>query len=161
MMQKYKWLLLISGIVLSCKNDQEKDNTTTPQETTVKQAETKSQMVKNDLTGEMQKRTEWTEIKKVSIAEAKNLAKQGYKFLDIRLPSEIERGKIDGALEMNVKSYDFQHNVNKMERDVKLIVYCSTGNRSALASKLFSTLGFTNVVEMPGGYSEWRTTENK
>jgi len=102
-----------------------------------------------------------SEIKQVTIAEAKKLSKQGYKFLDIRTPVEIERGKIKGAIEMNVKSFDFQHKVNEMDRDVKLIVYCSAGNRSALASKLFSALNFQNVVEMPAGYSGWRTSENK
>lgn len=150
------------GMVLSCKNNNKADSQAAkPQETAIKKEKTQPKTVLNELTGQEEQRIEATEIKKVSIAEAKSLAKQGYKFLDIRTPKEIERGKIKGAMEMNLRGFDFQHNVNKMERDVKLIVYCSAGNRSATASKLFSTLGFTNVVEMPGGYSAWRTEENK
>ncbi|MBT8231874.1 MAG: rhodanese-like domain-containing protein [Saprospiraceae bacterium] len=105
-----------------------------------------------------QNRIKGTDIKQVTVHEAKKLGSEGYQFLDVRTEEEIARGKIEGAIEMSVKAYDFQHKVNQMDRDIKLIVYCSAGNRSALAAKLFGILEFTNVVEMPGGYSEWRTT---
>jgi rhodanese-related sulfurtransferase len=157
-MEKYVWLLLISVLVISCKNDAIKGQAAKEQEKTINQSDPNTQKINPS---EIQESPSRSEIKKVSIAEAKALAKQGYKFLDIRLPEEIERGKIEGAIELNIKSYDFQHKVNELDRNIKLIVYCSAGNRSAVASKLFSILEFTNVVEMPGGYSEWRTTENK
>ena len=149
---------------ISCKNDKKasqpvKEETKTQATSTTNPTE-ESNIMRGVAHSQPQQKFEGTVIRKVSVEEAEKLAQQGYQFLDIRTKDEIERGKIKDAMEMNVKAYDFQSKVNLMERDIKLIVYCSAGNRSALASKLFSTLGFTNVVEMPGGYSEWRTKHN-
>jgi len=97
-----------------------------------------------------------TEVPKVSIEEAIELSKQGYRFVDCRTPKEIANGKIDGALEMNVRSYTYADIIrDSLNQDNKLILYCQAGVRSALAAKLFSELEYPYVVDMTGGYEEW------
>lgn len=97
-----------------------------------------------------------TEVPKVTIEEAIELSKQGYRFVDCRTPKEIADGKIEGALEMNVRSYTYAEIIkDSLNQDDKIIVYCQAGVRSALAAKLFSELEFPNVVDMTGGYEEW------
>lgn|GEM_PF-609822 len=153
-------LIVFVGLFLSCKDSTKNESqAANSSETSIKEIKAPSETVVNDITGIEEQKIPRTTIEKVTVEEAKKLAQQGYKFLDIRTPAEIKRGKIKDAMELDVKSYKFQSDVNLMARDAKLIVYCSAGNRSALASKLFSTLGFTNVVEMPGGYMEWITKE--
>jgi len=97
-----------------------------------------------------------TEVPKVTIEEAIELSQQGYRFVDCRTPKEIADGKIEGALEMNVRSYTYADVIrDSLYQDDKLILYCQAGVRSALAAKLFSELGYPNVVDMTGGYEQW------
>ena len=104
-----------------------------------------------------QLRESYTEVKKVSISEAKTLAKkEGYTFIDLRTPGEIEKGKIEGAIEINMKSPNAIDKVFELPRENKYILYCKSGGRSGTAAKLFSQYGFTNTVDMTDGYSGWK-----
>lgn len=151
--------------LFSCKGDKPSQNTSakTPAKTQVKSTakpDKKSMEPTNMTNLEADNEVIGVDIHKVTVAQAKQLVKEkGYRFLDIRTPKEIERGKIDGAMEINIKTYNFQQQIDKLSRNSKLIVYDSAGNRSALAAKLFSILGFSEVVEMPGGYSAWTEAE--
>ncbi|MGC6497121.1 MAG: rhodanese-like domain-containing protein [Candidatus Puniceispirillaceae bacterium] len=40
--------------------------------------------------------------------------------------------------------------------DHKLILFCASGMRSALATKTLKDMGMTNVVDMEGGFTEWK-----
>ncbi len=112
-------------------------------------------------TPETQNEYKKTEVKKVTVAEAIALAKQGYQFVDLRTPKEIAEGKIEGALEMDVKSPRFIIDAKNLDSESKLILYCQSGTRSSLAAKLFSEIQFPNVVDMTGGYSAWVDYNNK
>jgi len=102
-----------------------------------------------------------TNVPKVSIKEAIRLhEKEGYRFVDLRTPKEIADGKIEDALEIDVKSYDWLTGVKKLDPNDKLILYCQAGTRSALAAKLFSELEFHYVVDMTDGYSGWKKYHN-
>ncbi len=46
-----------------------------------------------------------------------------------------------------------------MER--KLVLYCGTGGRSALAAKTLFDMGYLDVVSLAGGYAAWKAAENK
>ena len=37
----------------------------------------------------------------------------------------------------------------------KLVVFCGSGGRSALASKTLKDMGFHNVVHIAGGFTAW------
>ena len=40
--------------------------------------------------------------------------------------------------------------------DRRIIVYCGTGGRSALAAKTLMDMGFSDVASLAGGYAAWR-----
>ncbi len=40
--------------------------------------------------------------------------------------------------------------------DRRIILYCGTGGRSALAAKTLLDMGFTDVASLAGGYAAWR-----
>ena len=40
--------------------------------------------------------------------------------------------------------------------DKKLILFCASGLRSALAVKTLQEMGMKNVLDMEGGFTEWR-----
>jgi len=80
-------------------------------------------------------------------------------ILDVREPSEHAEGCLHkainiprGVLEFKINNHpEFQYN-----QDAKIIVYCQSGGRSALATEVLGKLGFSNVVNMSGGFSSWK-----
>ena len=77
-------------------------------------------------------------------------------FVDIRPPDEWQEGHIPGALlapRNNLESR-FEGLVPDHEREI--VVYCSGGTRSAFAAKTLQELGYENVVNLAGGFSDWK-----
>ena len=40
--------------------------------------------------------------------------------------------------------------------DRPIVVYCAAGPRSAFATKTLEELGYENVVNLDGGYTDWK-----
>ena len=45
------------------------------------------------------------------------------------------------------------------QTDKKLILFCASGLRSALAVRTLQEMGMPNVLDMEGGFTEWRMQE--
>lgn len=90
---------------------------------------------------------------RVSGSEARELVKKGATLLDVRSPGEFAGGHIDGAVSIPVQ--ELGSRVNELgEKTGQIVVYCQSGNRSAMAKRLLESNGFTNVHDM-GGISQW------
>ena len=75
-------------------------------------------------------------------------------YLDVREPNEWNLGHLPGArhiprgiLETHVEAL--------IPRDRKVIIYCASGNRSALAADTMQQMGYTNVASLAGGFRGW------
>ena len=66
-----------------------------------------------------------------------------YVPLDIRTPKEYEKGYIENATFLNIKSKDFADELEKLNK--KYFVYCRTGRRSNKALDLMKKHGFNEV----------------
>jgi rhodanese-related sulfurtransferase len=80
----------------------------------------------------------------VDMDEARTLVSQGGKWLDVRLPSEFENYRLDGAL--NLPLYFIRLKLKTLERDVHYIVCCDTGRRSSAGAYILSERGFRASV---------------
>jgi len=96
-------------------------------------------------------------IEEVSIEQANALWADGALALDVREPAEFEAGHISnahhiarGLLEFKIGGHEGFQN-----KDAKVVVYCKSGGRSALAASTLKQMGFSDVVSMAGGYDEW------
>ena len=77
-------------------------------------------------------------------------------LVDVRTPQEYAEGHIDGALNINVQSDDFQQIVDKeLSKDFTILVYCRSGRRSMDAAEILTKLGY-KVVNLKGGIIEWK-----
>ena len=84
-------------------------------------------------------------------------------LLDVREADERDRdGEIPGAVHVPRGLLEFQadpespiHN-SALNPERRLIVYCGTGGRSALAAKTLLDMGFAEVATLAGGYASWR-----
>ncbi len=78
-------------------------------------------------------------------------------LLDVRAESEYKDGHIPGAY--LIPHTEISQRTGELPADlsVTMIVYCLAGSRSATASSLLSDLGYSNVSNVLGGFSEWES----
>jgi molybdopterin/thiamine biosynthesis adenylyltransferase/rhodanese-related sulfurtransferase len=80
----------------------------------------------------------------------------GSTVLDVREPDEYEQGAIPGAIHIPRGHLEGQAEGKLTDRDAPIIVHCASGNRSAFAAKTLQDLGYTNVVNLSGGFNKWK-----
>ena len=76
-------------------------------------------------------------------------------LVDVRTPEEFANGHLDGALNINWLNKDFAARFKDIPKDKAIYLYCKKGGRSAGAQAKLSSLGFTNVINLEGGYDSW------
>lgn len=74
-------------------------------------------------------------------------------LVDVRQPEEFAAGHIEGAQLMPLDTVEA--NYTKLPKDVKLIVYCRSGHRSAKAVHILLSHGYSRAVSLDGGYLAW------
>jgi hypothetical protein len=103
-------------------------------------------------------------IETVSVSEAMQQLQSGdVSFIDIRDLPELERdGKIPGAVHASRGMLEFHADPESpyfkdvFSPDRRLILYCASGGRSALAASRLQEMGFSNVAHMAGGIKAWK-----
>jgi rhodanese-related sulfurtransferase len=95
--------------------------------------------------------------REVSAPEAAELIQTNRPLiLDVRTPAEFGQVRLADALLIPVQ--ELQRRWREVEgfRDRDILVYCATGNRSTVASKILIDNGFTRIHNMRRGIAEWR-----
>ena len=88
-------------------------------------------------------------VRTVSAAEAVEQL-GGRTVIDVRTPAETAAGMLEGAVNIDIGSPDFQERIASLDRDGSYLLYCRTGNRSAQAASIMRDLGFTDVMDAGG-----------
>ena len=78
-----------------------------------------------------------------------------YLFIDIREPNETEMGFIPGAVLIPRGLLEFRIASAAPDKNTSIVVYCKSGGRAALAVYTLKRMGYTNVINMAGGFSAW------
>jgi rhodanese-related sulfurtransferase len=86
-------------------------------------------------------------------AEAAAQVASGAVLIDVRTPEEFAGGHLDGALNIDVQSADFDARITELDPAGTYLIYCRSGNRSAAAIETMEGLGFTNLSDL-GSLSE-------
>ena len=110
-----------------------------------------------------EKNTSSTEIQKgrvdIDVAEFKDkMNEKDVIILDVRTPAETAQGKIEGAIEIDVKSADFKEKIKNLDKDKTYLVYCRSGGRSVTACNILEKEGFENLNNLLGGFNAWKTS---
>jgi rhodanese-related sulfurtransferase len=79
-------------------------------------------------------------------------------ILDVRTPQEYQEGYISNAINIPVQILGQQLDKLKNFKDKKILVYCRSGHRSAIASQILDRAGFKNVYNLKGGLFEWKAS---
>ena len=104
--------------------------------------------------------SEVEELSAEDMAEALN--QPGAVIIDIRDQNElVDSGTLPGAHHASRGMLEFladpsspKHQKIFAEAD-RLILYCATGGRSALAASMLQRMGFENVSHLGGGFKAW------
>ncbi len=89
------------------------------------------------------------------ITEFKSFDSSKEILLDVRTPKEFADGCIDGALNIDWFSADFNQQVASLDKDKTIYVYCKKGGRSLKSQARLKELGFLHVINLEGGYDEY------
>ncbi len=76
-------------------------------------------------------------------------ARGSFVLLDVRAPSEFEDNHIAGAVNIQVSSLRTRH--AELDREKRILLICSSGNRSSLGASILLRQGFRNVANVAGG----------
>jgi len=81
-------------------------------------------------------------------------------FVDVREGEELQKtGKLQGAVHVPRGFLEFQADPTspthkpELGSGKKLVLYCGSGNRSALGAKALKEMGIKNVAHVAGGFS--------
>jgi rhodanese-related sulfurtransferase len=100
-------------------------------------------------------------VETVTPQQAHDEAAVGAMLLDVREPMEWEQyvpGAVQvprGVLEWVADPESPKHNA-AMDPSRRVIVYCRSGVRAALAASTLMTLGYESVANLAGGFNAWR-----
>ena len=89
-------------------------------------------------------------------------------IVDVRDALERESaGAIPGSLHASRGMLEFHADpespahIRAFDPTKKIVLYCGTGGRSALAAKTLQDMGFSDVVTLAGGFAAWRIANTK
>ena len=102
------------------------------------------------------------EVASISVDEALGLAGgEDTVFVDVRERAEHAAGAITGAvaaprgfLEFIADPASPMHNP-ALSAGKRLVIYCASGGRSALATKTLQDMGYAGVANLTGGFQAW------
>jgi rhodanese-related sulfurtransferase len=100
--------------------------------------------------------------KDVDVTEFAELVSAGEgQILDVRTPEEWAAGIIKGATKMNFYGDDFKTQLETLDKNKPVYVYCKSGGRSGKATKQMKQMGFTAVYNLNGGMGAWASAGNE
>jgi len=99
-----------------------------------------------------------SEIDEISTIEAHERldSSDGSLFVDVREPDEWDEGHIPGAIYTGRGRLEQRIEGLVPDKARPLVVYCSAGSRSAFAAKALEELGYVNIVNLAGGFQDWK-----
>ena len=106
------------------------------------------------------------DIRRIDPEEAQQLldSQEGYTYLDVRSEEEFAQGHVPGAVNIPVATSnplgpglvanpDFNQQVAaQFDKNSKIITACLRGGRSLKAAMMLTAEGYTEIVDMLGGY---------
>lgn len=95
-----------------------------------------------------------------SVSALKNLMASGNPLLiDVRNPPEYEARHLPGAI--NLPLNELEQHLEAIPHDQDVVVYCSTGYRSAMAVMALQVQGFDRVKGFPPGFAAWKAADRR
>lgn len=89
--------------------------------------------------------------------EIDQIVADGGFLLDVRSPMEVRAGGIKGAVNIELDSLRNRIGEIPVAKDAPIYVTCQVGQRAYLAIRILQGHGFTNIYNLAGGFSTYKT----
>ncbi len=67
-------------------------------------------------------------------------------IIDVREPIEYKMGHVKGAINIPVSRIHTARELEEIEKETEIILYCRSGSRSGMAISIMRQLGYTNLT---------------
>ena len=96
--------------------------------------------------------------KVISPSEFQTLLNQNtaVQLIDVRTAGEYAGGHLEGSLNIDIRSGEFSKQMDELDKNKPVFVYCLSGGRSASATRKMVNMGFSEVYDMKGGIMNWK-----
>lgn len=94
---------------------------------------------------------QWTDISPDTLSSM--MGEKDFTLLNVKTPYI---GEIDGT-DLYIPYTDLTARASELpaDKEAKIVVYCRTGNESAVAAQTLIDLGYTNIDNLDGGMTAW------
>ncbi len=90
------------------------------------------------------------------------LEQDSIQLVDVRTPKEYANGTLPGAVNMDfLDEKKFRKSLDKLNREEPIYIFCQSGNRSGKSQLILKEMGFKEIYDMKGGYSQWVLEQEK
>jgi rhodanese-related sulfurtransferase len=76
-------------------------------------------------------------------------------LVDVRTPEEYAEGHLKNALNISISFDNFESQLEILDKNKPVLVYCKMGGRSAKAAAKLKELGFKSISDLDGGITSW------
>lgn len=96
-------------------------------------------------------------IDEVAIEDADRAIQEADMLIDVREADEYAAGHISGAIHMSRGMLEFKLSNDSAlnSRELKVVIYCKTSGRAALAAASMKKMGYLNIKSISGGFDAW------
>jgi len=94
-------------------------------------------------------------VKQVTIAEYKQMPREGQILIDVREDREWQDGHAAGAIHLSKGVIERDIETEIPDKSATLVLYCGGGYRSALAADAIQKMGYRNAISLDGGWRAW------
>jgi rhodanese-related sulfurtransferase len=84
------------------------------------------------------------------------LESDNVQLIDVRSREQFDKGHIEGAQNIDFLSPTFFEDINKLDKDKPVYLYCNSGNRSSKCAEKMIEIGFIKIYDLDGGFSKWQ-----
>lgn len=96
-------------------------------------------------------------VEELPLSEAEAAIRQADVLIDVREADEYAAGHLPAAVHLSRGMLEFKLSSNAAlsRRDLKVVLYCKTSGRAALAASAMLDMGYLDVKSIAGGYDAW------
>lgn len=96
-------------------------------------------------------------VTEVPLSEALQAIQQADVLIDVREADEYAAGHLPGAVHLSRGLLEFKLSGTPAlsARDLKVVLYCKTSGRAALAACAMQDMGYLNLKSIAGGFDAW------
>ena len=96
-------------------------------------------------------------VREIPLQDVEDAIRQADVLLDVREADEFAAGHLPGAVLVPRGLLEFKLSGTPAlsGRDLKVVLYCKTSGRAALAAQAMQSMGYLNVSSIAGGFDAW------